>query len=280
MPVPCLPLYTLIVEAPAEAEAQCVELEKLGLVHGIVTEDSDVFVFGGKTVYKNIFEEQKYAEAYNADDAAKEMRLGRNEIVALAMLLGGDYTEGVRGVGIVNAMEILDTFTMAEGTKEGLLKFKEWLDGISLGDDAYDESDEGSRLMRFREKHQTARTRWTTPDGFPSENVIQAYVNPVVDKSDERFTWARPDVEKLIHFCQQYVGWSPNETKKYLDPVMNKLESGLRQTRLDSYMKYEDRIQFADVRSKRLRHVLGLSLPDAGKKVDAATPSKRRKRNT
>jgi len=82
------------VEAPAEAEAQCAHLEMLGLVNGVVTEDSDVFVFGGRTVYKNIFEEQKYTEVYKASDAAKEMSLGRNEMVALALLLGGDYTEG------------------------------------------------------------------------------------------------------------------------------------------------------------------------------------------
>lgn len=238
-------------------------------------------MFGGKTVYKNIFEEQKYAEEYRADDAARILRLGRNEFVALAMLLGGDYTEGVRGVGIVNGMEILEAFTMVEGTKVGLLKFKEWLDGICLEEVVCDGSEEALRLKHFHEKHRTARTSWTTPDGFPAENVIHAYLNPVVDKSEDRFTWGRPDVEKLIHFCQQYVGWSPNETKKYLDPVMEKLESGLRQTRLDSYMKYEDSIQFADVRSKRLRRVLGLSLPGTGQEgEDASTSSKRRRHNT
>ena len=32
--------------------------------------------------------------------------MGTEEVIALALLLGSDYTEGVRGVGIVNAMEV------------------------------------------------------------------------------------------------------------------------------------------------------------------------------
>jgi hypothetical protein len=43
---------------------------------------------------QNFFNEQKYVEAYFAKDIQKDLALGRSQLVALAMLLGGDYTDG------------------------------------------------------------------------------------------------------------------------------------------------------------------------------------------
>lgn len=36
----------------------------------------------------------------------QDLGVGTDEVIALALLLGSDYTEGVKGVGIVNAMEV------------------------------------------------------------------------------------------------------------------------------------------------------------------------------
>jgi DNA excision repair protein ERCC-5 len=50
--------------APMEAEAQCAHMELANYVDGAVTDDSDVFLFGARNVYKNIFDDRKYVETY------------------------------------------------------------------------------------------------------------------------------------------------------------------------------------------------------------------------
>ena len=247
------------VEAPAEAEAQCVALEKMGFVDGIVTEDSDAFVFGGQVIYKNIFDDQKYVEEYRAKDAKTEMNLSQSGLVALAMLLGSDYTEGVKGVGIVNGMEILEAFSVSEDLKIGLLEFRKWLDGFDPTDALALPNSQRvqSKKQAFHQSHLSARTRWVAPKFFPDEKVISAYFNPVVDKSNERFSWGVPDLENLIVFLNRRVGWKPAECRRLLEPVLHRVELGSAQRRIESFtMRYEDDIKFAEIRSQRLQQVL------------------------
>lgn len=43
---------------------------------GIVTDDSDVFLFGGDHIYRNIFKRDKYVEVYHIQDVLKECGIG------------------------------------------------------------------------------------------------------------------------------------------------------------------------------------------------------------
>lgn len=209
------------VTAPMEAEAQCAELVHLGLVDGIVTDDSDTFLFGGTRVYKNMFSSSKLVECYLATDLEREMSLSREQLVALAQLLGSDYTEGIPGVGPVTAVEIISEFEGADG----LARFREWWDDVQM----HNRPREADASSPFRRKFRKSQaTKLFLPPGFPSPAVREAYLQPEVDDSSEAFQWGVPDVEGLRQFLMATIGWGKERTDEVLLPVvkdMNRREA-------------------------------------------------------
>jgi DNA excision repair protein ERCC-5 len=117
-------------------------------------------------------------------------------------------------------------------------KFRKWLDGFHP-DDAYkkkSESDEDlSAEQKFSAKHKSARTQWNAPTNFPADNVKNAYLKPVVDSSSDRFSWGTPDLKKPLVFCQRNMAWEHSDTRKLLEPVLQRLEDSSRQRRLESF---------------------------------------------
>ncbi|KAF4999164.1 hypothetical protein FGRMN_2623 [Fusarium graminum] len=201
------------ITAPMEAEAQCAELVHLGLVDGIVTDDSDTFLFGGTRVYKNMFNSNKFVECYLAGDMEKELSLSREELISLAHLLGSDYTEGLPGVGPVTAVEILSEFP----GKDGLEKFRDWWKSVQ----SQTRPKDADVSTPFRKKFRKSQgTKLFLPPGFPNPAVHDAYLHPEVDDSNENFQWGVPDVEGLRQFLMATIGWSKERTDEVLVPVI------------------------------------------------------------
>lgn len=130
------------ITAPMEAEAQCAELVSLRLVDGVITDDSDVFLFGAERVYKNMFNQSKTVECFLTTDLSRELGLDRDTLIQLAYLLGSDYTEGLPGVGPVVAMELLREFP----GRDGLFKFRDWWLKVQSGRDR--EEDNKSKFRK------------------------------------------------------------------------------------------------------------------------------------
>lgn len=206
------------ITAPMEAEAQCAELVHLGLVDGIVTDDSDTFLFGGTRVYKNMFNSNKFVECYLGVDLEKELSLSREQLISLAQLLGSDYTEGLPGVGPVTAVEILSEFP----GKSGLDNFREWWQAVQ-SQSRPKAADASSTFRRKFRKSQA--TKLFLPPGFPSPAVYDAYLNPEVDASAEQFQWGVPDVEGLRQFLMATIGWSKERTDEVLVPVIKDMNT-------------------------------------------------------
>ncbi|XP_078435659.1 5'-3' exonuclease family protein [Wolffia australiana] len=260
--------------APMEAEAQCAYMEMTNLVDGIVTDDSDAFLFGAQRVFKNIFDERKYVETYLMKDIENELGLTREQLIRMALLLGSDYTEGVSGIGIVNAIEVVHAFPEEDGLKE----FREWVEspdpslfeklrphiGNKVGrrssksnngdadEYASDPDDDLPETKRtFMERHRNVSKNWHIPPSFPSAAVTSAYINPQVDGSTEPFSWGKPDLPLLRRLCWEKFGWAQQKADELLVPVLKEYNKHETQLRLEAFYTFNER--FAKIRSKRIK---------------------------
>ncbi|KAK3047327.1 DNA repair protein rad2 [Extremus antarcticus] len=197
------------VTAPMEAEAQCAELVKMGLVDGIVTDDSDCFLFGGTRIYKNMFNQAKFVECYLTSDLEKEFDLTRDKMISVAQLLGSDYTEGLPGIGPVTALEIISEFP-------SLNDFKDWLSGVQMN--TITKADDAGNS--FRKKFHRNAAKLFLPPAFPDTRVEAAYKFPDVDADPEQFQWGVPDLHALRNFLMATIGWSQERTDEVLVPVI------------------------------------------------------------
>ncbi|KAK0172276.1 hypothetical protein PV328_005614 [Microctonus aethiopoides] len=215
------------VVAPQEAEAQCAHLEMINLTDGTITDDSDIWLFGGRCVYKNFFNNAKRVMEYRSKDIEHHFKLTREQMIQLALLVGSDYTIGISGIGPVTGLEILASFP-AEGNDllRGLTKFSSW---IKAGRQA------GPGRASLRNKLKNV----VVDQSFPSQAVVQAYLFPTVDESKEIFTWSKPNLVLLSDYTREKFGWSKLKFDETIGPVMKRLTDTKSQKNIMSYFKVQ-----------------------------------------
>ncbi|GJJ72581.1 DNA excision repair protein ERCC-5 [Entomortierella parvispora] len=236
------------IVAPMEAEAQCADLQIRGVVDGILTEDSDVFLFGGMRVFKNMFKEEKYVECYLMSDIERDLGVGRNRLVELAYLLGSDYTPGIKGIGIVTAMEILRLFPKLENFAkwwrgELVKKDKPEDEAKAVKDSIDDEIEEDDWDLDSvdeiaLDKLAKSCKKIEMPSSFPDPHIADAYIQPMVDDDPTRFQWGIPDLDGLRDYLRLTLGWDRAEVDRLLLPIirqMSRAHAEGTQTTLDGF---------------------------------------------
>lgn len=102
------------VTSDGEGEALCARLDADGVVDGCFTQDGDVFLYGARRVYRNLRLANHRGcggatfDIFDMDRIESTLRLDRECLIVLALLLGCDYDEkGVGQVGKQKAVKLL-----------------------------------------------------------------------------------------------------------------------------------------------------------------------------
>eukprot|EP01028_Stygiella_incarcerata_P007511 TRINITY_DN31195_c0_g1_i2.p1 TRINITY_DN31195_c0_g1~~TRINITY_DN31195_c0_g1_i2.p1 ORF type:complete len:802 (+),score=258.62 TRINITY_DN31195_c0_g1_i2:245-2650(+) len=196
--------------SPGEADAQCGFLNANGVVDGIITDDSDVFLFGGTEVYRNVMSD-KDGEHFSHEAITEEFRFSREHFILLGMLLGCDYCDGVDGVGAKTALQIIKHF----GTVEA---FQEFFQHVTTGSSHDSLMADAKRLVRSLAKRKKPLL---FPSPFPNTTAYSAFLHPNVDTSLDRVRLGKIQPELLVAYASAKWEWDSDKTmnNSYHSPI-------------------------------------------------------------
>ncbi|KOS18883.1 Flap endonuclease GEN -like protein 1 [Escovopsis weberi] len=202
-------------DAPGEAEAECAYLQKHGVVDAVLSEDVDTIMFGCTRTLRNWSAESSrstiptHVSLYDVDetDGAAWAGLGREGMVLVALMSGGDYLPGgVPGCGVKTACE-----AARAGFGAALCRLK---------------ASDAHAVERWRESlaaelrtnesgyFRTRHMKLAIPDDFPDREILRYYTHPVVStpaalEAVARRLGARQEIhlDALREFAREAMDW-------------------------------------------------------------------------
>jgi 5'-3' exonuclease len=126
-------------KAPEEAEKFCCELFKAGLVEGVVSEDTDVLVYGA-TLLNKIDTKQDTITEIQIPSLLEQLKVSHQSLQHLAICLGTDYNKNMKGIGPKKSYKLIQTHgtidEIAEATDldTSILNHKRVLELFQLSD--------------------------------------------------------------------------------------------------------------------------------------------------
>jgi len=123
-----------VVQSLSEGEAQCAYLCQKGLVYAVASQDSDSLLFNSPKLIRNLSitgrrklpRQDTYIEVkpelIELENVLKELKIKREQLILIGLLVGTDYNPGIKGYGPKRALELV----RREKTLENILKKIEW----------------------------------------------------------------------------------------------------------------------------------------------------------
>ncbi|RCV64213.1 flap endonuclease-1 [Methanophagales archaeon] len=174
------------VQAPSEGEAQAAYMAQNGDAELVSSQDYDSLLFGAPITIRNLSSPRKKAKLELVELKALENTQGiiREELIDIAILVGTDFNEGIKGVGVKRARKLIKKHRCIEN----ILKSEAAID-TSAGIENY-------RLVR------------------------ELFLHPDVTESYDELKWGTPDAGKIKELLCEVHEFSEERVGKALEKVL------------------------------------------------------------
>lgn len=194
-----------VIDAPSEAEAQCAQLCRDGLVYGISTEDMDSLTFGTPKLIRHLMapaSQKQPAMEFDYQLALQELGLTADQFIDLCILCGCDYAPKISGIGPGRALQLINK----HGSMEKVLE--------ELGKGG----------------------KYQVPEDFPYQEARRLFKEPDVLKGDQvpQLKWSAPDTDGLVQFLVHEKTFAEDRVRKAVERI-HAAKGKASQGRLESF---------------------------------------------
>ncbi len=107
-----------IIDSKEEADSELATLSQKGLIDGIITDDLDILLFGGKKILKMFtVDKRKKIQEVDLDILLKKLGITQKQLIDIGIIIGCDYCTRVKGVGPVKAYKLIKEYGSLDNLK-------------------------------------------------------------------------------------------------------------------------------------------------------------------
>jgi flap endonuclease-1 len=103
-----------VIEAPCEAEAQCVDMVKKGLADAVASEDYDCLTFGATVMLAGFKNKKEPVKELTLSLVLEGLALTMDEFIDLCILCGCDYVNSIKGLGPNTILKLIQEHSTIE----------------------------------------------------------------------------------------------------------------------------------------------------------------------
>lgn len=182
------------IVAPFEADPQMVYLEKIGAIHGIIAEDSDLLVFGCKRMITKLSDTGNCFEidSSNFPTTIDNEKFGIGELTIddirnLVCLSGCDYSNGIFKIGLLKAFQLIKTFA----STEEIINFLQSSGKFEVPVTFQEEYNNASNAFKYQRIFDPIFKRLTTFTPLPTELLHESSISDSIGYAVSKITGLR-----------------------------------------------------------------------------------------
>ena len=141
------------VDAKGEGEAQAAYLVEKGDAYAVASQDYDCLLFGAKRVVRNLAVNSNLGnlEYYELKRVLNELNITREELIDMGILIGTDFSQGLKGVGAKTALKLAKNGQLNEKLKE-------------LQEESNHNLEEVKEIFLNHDVNTNYKIKWNNPD--------------------------------------------------------------------------------------------------------------------